>query len=85
MLVETKEFQTVAEFNRMYDLVREDILKRHEIKKGTKVRLKHAMMLYQDMNGEWIPMTSVKSDMIDRIKMNETLETGNKFKLKATV
>mgnify|MGYP005827642065 CR=1 FL=1 len=79
-------FQTVKEFNKQYNQVRSDILERHGIKDGQKARLKDAIMLYQNFDGTWIKTTSKKTDMIDRIKMQEkVIKKGTEFKLVAMV
>ncbi len=78
-------FKTVKEFNKQYDLVRKDILERHGYKEGDKVRLKNAIMLYQDFNGQWVNASSTKTDMIDRIKMYSLSDKETSFKLQAMV
>lgn len=75
-------FSTVSEFNKAYETIRSDILTRHGIKKGQRVRLKNAIALYQQFDGHWIKITSIKSDMVDRIK---AYNNKGKFKLQALV
>lgn len=83
--MKSETFRTLSEFNKQYNLIRNDILNRHGYKKGDRVRLKNAIMLYQNFNDQWLPITSVKTDMVNRIKMNEFLNNKNEFKLKALV
>jgi hypothetical protein len=79
---ESKDFSTIKDFNKAYEEVRNDILARHNIKQGTKVRLKNAIMMLQNFNGNWIKVNSTKVDMMDRIKK---YNNEGKFKLKAMV
>jgi hypothetical protein len=81
--MESKSFETVKELNKEYEIVRDDILVRHGFEKGAKVRLKNAIMMYQKFNGEWVRTTSVKTNMIDRVKMYDGLNA--EFMLKAMV
>ncbi|MCY9056100.1 hypothetical protein MOE90_20905 [Bacillus spizizenii] len=81
--MESKIFQTVKDFKKEYDAMRSDILERHGIKEGQRARLKNAIMMYQKFNCGWVKITSIKTDMIQTIKIHEELET--KFMLKAMV
>lgn len=58
--MESSIFNTIADFNKQYEILRDDILKRHGYEKGSKVRLKNAIALYQRFNENWIKTTSVK-------------------------
>lgn len=79
------EFSTLKEFNKAYNLLRKDILIRHNVPEGTKAVLKNATMLYENIGGQWLKITSVKSDMIDRIKLYEVCNKQGQFKLIAIV
>lgn len=76
-------FRTVQEFNKAYDLVRDDILKRHGITDSKKARLINAVQLYQKFNNNWVRTSTVKRDMIDRIKRYDGKNA--EFMLKALV
>lgn len=76
-------FNTVQEFNKAYDSVRNDILKRHGITDSKKARLINAIQLYQKFNNNWLKATTVKTDMIDRIKRYDGKNA--EFMLKALV
>lgn len=80
--MESRSFGSLKEFNKEYKTLREDILKRH-VKEGQKARLKNAIMMYQRFNCGWVKITSVKSNMIDRIKTHEGL--NSEFKLVSMV
>lgn len=85
-MTESSTFTTLKEFNKQYDLLREDILIRHGYEKGARgVRLKNAIMLYQNFNGTWVKMTSIKTDMTDRIKMSNISGSKKEYMLKAMV
>lgn len=71
--MESSKFNTVAELNKQYEILRNDILVRHNIADGSKVRLKNAIFMYQKLNGVFIKVTSTKSDMVDRVKMYSEL------------
>ncbi|MFB6499735.1 hypothetical protein [Bacillus haynesii] len=81
--MESKVFRTVREFHKEYNNLREDILKRHGVKKGQPARLVKAIILVQRINNEWVETTSAKSHMVDRIK--RYVELGAEFKLKSLV
>lgn len=81
-MMESQSFKNVTDFNRAYENVRNDILERHGFKKGDKVRLKQAIMMYQNFDGNWLKASSVKTDMLDRVKRYDN--NGN-FKLVALV
>ena len=76
-------FSTVTDFNKQYNLMREDILRRHGHKIGDKVKLVKAIAMYQKFNDNWVLVTSKKTDMTDRIKMYEGKNV--EFRLKALV
>lgn len=78
-------FNTLTEFNKQYNLVRKDILQRHGFKEGDKVKLQNAIAMYQNFNGYWIKTTTIKTDMIDRIKMNNLANKEATYILKALV
>lgn len=78
----TASISTVAELNKYYNLLRDNILVRHGVKAGQKVRLKNAIALYQRFPNGWIKITSVKSDMVDKVKM---YQGKAEFMLKALV
>jgi len=83
--MESAEFTKVSELNRHYNEVRDDIIVRHNVEKGTKVRLNNAIALYKNFDGQWIKMTSIKSDMINRLKQAELYNVDGIYKLKALV
>lgn len=79
------EFSTLKEFRKVYEEVREDILTRHGYKKGDKVKLKNAVMLWQNLSGQWVKCSSVKGDMEDRIRVYEVSGKETLFKLTSLV
>lgn len=78
-------FNKLTEFNKQYNLVRKDILQRHGFKEGDKVKLQNAIAMYQKFNGYWIKTTTIKTDMIERIKMNDITGEKATYMLKALV
>ncbi|MEC2463577.1 hypothetical protein P9X10_01500 [Bacillus cereus] len=64
-------FSTVKEFKKEWDAMRLDIFQRHNIIDPKKARLGKAIKLYQMFNGNWYPITTVKGEMQNRIKMYE--------------
>ena len=79
------EFSTLKEFNKAYNQLRKDIMIRHNVQEWTKAMLKNAIMLYENINCQWLKRTSVKSDMTDHIKLYEVLKKQGQFKLVAMV
>lgn len=79
------EFKNLTEFRKEYDRLRNDILKRYGVEEGKKARLKHAIMLCMSISGgDFLRVSSVKSDMEDFIRIRENNEIYV-FKLEAMV
>ena len=78
---------SLKEFNKCYDILRTDILKRHGFKKGDKVRLNKAIGLFISYDGDNFINTSCYTiiDMKDKIKMYELSNSKYIFKLKTLV
>ena len=74
-------FETMAEFNKAYNTLRDDIMK--ELNTTGRVRLNGAIVLLQKFEGNenFLRITSSKTDMIDHIKMYEGKNA--KYKLMA--
>lgn len=83
----TATFTTVKGFNKAYNTLRDQILIRHGFEPGAKVRLKDAIRLQVSFDGEnFFNCGTVKSDMKERIKMNEKYNNSkNIYKLVALV
>lgn len=79
------EFSTLKEFNKAYNQLRKEIMIRHNVQEGTKARLKNAIMLYENINGQWLKRTSIKTDMTNHIKLYEAIKKQGQFKLVAMV
>ena len=83
--MEQYEFSTLKDFRKAYNAIREIILIRHGYKKGDKVKLKNAVMLYQKFDDHWVKCNMIKSDMEDKIKMYEACNKEVYFKLVSLV
>lgn len=75
MKKESSVFTDLTGFNKAYNEVRDDIIKRHG--DGRKVRLVRAVALMQEFESGYLRITSVKSDMTEWIRVRE----GTNFKI----
>ena len=80
MKKESAVFTTLSGFNKAYNEMRDDMIERHGFT-GKKVRLVGAIALTQEFESGYLRRTSVKTDMIEAIRIRE----GTNFKLIALV